>query len=347
MARLLQQSPVAQAAPFPFGKPFSHRDSSSKASKDWLKSSIQLLFQGHRFYRSPARFAQLLWAIASNIGPQIEILRLLRQRPFQDLARLDPIFPFKYLTSGYLVSDLLPSERAACFAHHYRCLQANLPSSILPQVLYRDAVLLEKEVDGHRLSVHLNLARSEVREGELMLVLRVDGVDIYYLQFTIVPGLIVKSEAADVIMISRLQGMKGCYEEIRLATKAFREIAPPALLLAILHGVAQVCGIDQMAGVSAASQFCFDEQSAESFQSAYDNFWVELGAERISRTFFVSSIPPKDKSLENVGNGHKSRTRKKRELKKQIAEDIFHLLLGTQRDQLHSLVTEEELVERT
>lgn len=179
-----------------------------------------------------------------------------------------------------------------------------------------------------------------------MLVLRVDGVDIYYLQFTIVPGRIVKSDAADVVMISRVQGMKGCYDEVRAATKAFRDIAPPALLLAVLHGVAQVCGIDQMAGVSAASQFCFDEESAESFRGAYDNFWLELGAEKTSPTFFVSPIPPKDKSLDNIKNGHKARTRKKRELKKQIADGVFHLLLGTRPDQMPSAVAEEELVER-
>jgi len=345
MARLLQQPPVTHVASLPFGSPLASRTADAKTPKDWVRSTIRLLFQGHSFYRSPVRFGALLWALAVNLKSQVEILRLLALRPFQELIRLDPIFPFKYLTRGYLVSDLLPSERAACFVHHYRCLQANLPALILQQVLYREAVLLEKEVNGRCLSVHLSLARSEVREGELMLVLRVDGVDTYYLQFTIVPGGIVKSDAADVIMISRLQGMKGCYDEIRLATKVFREIAPPALLLAVLHGIAQLCGIDQMAGVSAASQFCFDEQSAESFQSAYDNFWVELGAERISRTFFLSSIPPVEKSLESVGNGHKSRTRKKREMKKQIADDVFHLLLGTRRDQLHSLVTEEVFAE--
>lgn len=343
MARLLYQPPAIQVVGYPSEPTHTDRPAgSAKQPGGLLHAPLRLLRQGHRFYHSPARLGQLIWALCTNIGPQIDIFRLLARPGLTELIRLDPIFPFKYLTRGYLVPALSPSKRAAAFVHHYRSLHTYLPPSMLQKILYQDAVLLEKEMEGHRISVHLSLARTEVREGELVLVLRVDGVAVYCVQFSIVPGSVVQSDATDVVMISRVQGMKGCYTQVRLATKAFCDIAPPALLLAVLHGLAQLCGIDQMAGVAAASQFCYEEKCAGSFQGAYDDFWLELGAERTSPDFFVGPMPPKEKSLDNVKNGHKSRTRKKREFKKQIAENVFHLLLGTAPDQLQALVPEEQ-----
>jgi uncharacterized protein VirK/YbjX len=118
-------------------------------------------------------------------------------------------FPFKHLTRGYLVRGLSSTERAASFAHHYRRMNAIFPSSILRKILYKDFTLLKKQVNDHLYSVRFGLARKEVREGELALALVVDGVTVYILQFTIVPGWVVKSSAADVLLVSRLQGVKG------------------------------------------------------------------------------------------------------------------------------------------
>ena len=291
-----------------------------------INAFLGLVRQGHSFYRSPARFARLFWAFSTNLGHQFEIFRILALPAFASLVRLDPIFPFKYLTRGYLVRGLAPAERAASFAHHYRRLNAIFPRPLLQKILYRDIVLVEKQIDERLLSVHLNLARKEVREGELTFTLRLDGTAIYILQCTIVPGKVVKSSASDVILVSRLQGMKGSYKQVQLATKAFSEVAPPALLLAVLHGFAQIAGIDEMAGIAAASQFSYLPEYVDSFRAAYDNFWIELGAKKITASFYASPIPPQDKSLDAITNGHKSRTRKKRALKQQIAEHVVRLL---------------------
>jgi uncharacterized protein VirK/YbjX len=84
-----------------------------------------------------------------------------------------------------------------------------------------------------------------------------------------------------------------------------------------------------MAGISAASQFSHVDDYADSFRMAYDDFWIELGARKISASFFASPIPPQEKSLDTVTNGHKSRTRKKRAFKQQVANDVFSLLSET------------------
>ncbi len=325
MARVQEPSAVARQA-VQGGRLIIPGLSSGSGKLVLLDSSLKLASQGHSFYRSPSRFARLLWGFATNIVHQLEIFRILAMPTFTSLVRLEPIFPFKYLTRGYLVRGLSSAERAACFAHHYRRLNAIFPASILRRILYRDFTLLEKQVDDNLFSLRFGLARKEVREGELSLSLQINSVTVYILQCTIVPGWVVKSSASDVLLISRLQGMKGCYRQVQLATKAFLDVAPPALLLAALHGIAKACAIDEMAGISAASQFSYVDECAHSFRAAYDEFWVELGAKKISASFFASPIPPPEKSLDAITNGHKSRTRKKRAFKQQIAEDVFRLL---------------------
>jgi uncharacterized protein len=323
MAVIPEPSHLAPASPHT--RPHSHAVAGENAV---LNPPTRLEGHGHRFYQSPVRFFALLWAFFTNIPRQFEILRVLRLPAFARLARADRILPFKYLTRDYLMRGLPVRERAAAFVHHYRRISTAFPPEILQQILDSEVALLEKAENGHRASVQLGFARTQVREGELALSLKVDGVTVYVLQFTIVPGWVVNSRAAEVFLVSRLQGIKGCYPQVYLATKAFSDVAPPALLLALLHGIAQACSINEMAGVSAKSQFSYMASAADSFHAAYDQYWLELGATRISASFYACPIPPDEKSLDGIKNGHKSRTRKKREFKRRIAQDAYLLLQG-------------------
>ena len=348
MARSHESCALAQASLYPNLKIRPRPSSDAGPIPRWfLSSSLRLVLGKHSFYRSPVRFARLAWDLVNNIVRQSQIVRLLGAPVFASVVRHDPIFLFKYLTRDYLARGLSTRARAESFLRHYRRLRDVLPKPVLSRILHSHIILLEKESDGHVFQVRLGRAREELKEGELVLALEVDGNTTFILQFTIAPGWVVQSQAPEVFMVSRLQGMKGCYGEVRLASKAFLEVAPPALLLAALHGFAQVFGVEEMAGIAAASQLCYSSDDAQLFQAAYDDYWTELGATRTSDRFFASPIPPPEKSLDGIKNGHKSRTRKKREFKKKIAEDVFHRLLGTQPDLLRSAVDDTELAKQS
>ena len=275
-----------------------------------------------RYYWSPPRLGRIIWGVSTNFETQLEVLKLLACPQLKGIVLADPQLAFRFLTRDYLARGLTVAERAACFTHHYNYLQRRFPARILHLALNRGLPLLEITEDGVRYSVTMGLAKQEVREGEFYLQLSVDGLRIYVLQFTIVPGSVVGSRAADVLLISRLQGVKGCYPQIYSATKAFRDVAPPALLMAVLQGFAQAFHIDEMAGVHAARQFAYLRECADSFYEAYDQFFTELGATRSSAGFFSSPLPIDDKPLDGIRNGHKSRTRKKRAFKLRIAERV-------------------------
>jgi uncharacterized protein len=345
MARPHESCALTQASLYPNRNIPPRPSSDSEAIRNrFLSSALRLVWGKHYFYRSPARFARLAWDFANNIGRQSQILSLLGAPVFASVIRQDPIFLFKYLTRDYLARGLSSRARAESFLRHYRRLRDVLPRPVLSGILHSRVVLLEKESDDHVFQVRLGRAHEELKEGELVLALEVDGKPTYILQFTIAPGWVVQSQAPEVFLISRLQGMKGCYSEVRLASKAFYEVAPPALLLAALHGFAQIFGVEEMAGIAASSQLCYSSEDAQMFKAAYDDYWLELGATRTSDSFFACPMPPPEKSLDGIKNGHKSRTRKKREFKRRIAEEVFHRLLGTEPELLRSAVDEAGLV---
>ncbi|HZP04800.1 MAG TPA: DUF535 family protein [Terracidiphilus sp.] len=274
------------------------------------------------YYWNPPRLARIVWAVASNSRWQIQIFKLLASPPLKALVFIDPRIAFKYLSRDHLARGLDISARAACFMHHYNFLRSKFPSHLLRQVIHREATLLDVVEDGKRHTITMGLSRQEVREGELFLHQMVDGVKIFVMQFTIVPGRIVGSCAENVILVSRLQGMKGCFTQVHAATKAFRDVAPPALLMSALQGIAEAFGIREMAGVNATRQFSYVEDHAESFLEAYDRFFDNLGATLSHKGFFTTPLPLEEKSLHHIKNGHKSRTRKKRAFKLQIAERV-------------------------
>jgi hypothetical protein len=290
----------------------------------FLSSILRLVRERH--YWSPFRLARILWGVSTNIVWQFRIWRILMLTAFKGLFLIDPRLQFKYLTRNYLARGLTVAERASCFIRHYRHLQARFPANLLRQTLQRYSTVLEMQEGGNHYCITMGLSREEVREGELCLHLRVNETVVFALQFTIVPGWIVGSETADALLISRLQGSKGCYDQIQLATKALHDVAPAALLVSALMGIAEACEIRKIAGVSAGSQLSYSESHSVLFKEAYDDFFTELGATRTTPIFFAGPIPLPEKPITLVKKGHKTRTREKRAFKQQIADEVCRRL---------------------
>jgi uncharacterized protein VirK/YbjX len=292
---------------------------------EFLGSALQLARQDHEW--SFSLLGRVFWDLATNFARQAQIFRILMQPAFAGIVRKEPRLPFKYLSKDYLARGLTVAERAACFVHHYEHLVANLPYNILRRTLHRDLSVLELRKGETLYRVNMGLSRSsdidQDKEGELALKLMVDETPVFVLAFTVVPGRIVGSSAKDVLLISRLQGVRGTYHAISLATKALHEVAPAALLVAAMRGVAEACGIGEMAGVCAIRQVNYSEDLSSSFKQAYDDFFSELGATRNAANFYSSPLPFEEKPLGFVKKGHKTRTKEKRAFKLQVAQEVY------------------------
>jgi uncharacterized protein VirK/YbjX len=268
---------------------------------------------------SPVTLGGVLWRGFTHIKTHREVLRfLLRYPPLTEVVFSNPSFACKYLAQNYLVRGFTVAERAACFLHHYKRLLSALPDSLLRRTLREDVAIHAIPEGANRFVVTMGKSRPSFLEGELSLHLRVDGVIVYVLSFTIVPGWVVKSQADEILLITRLQGVKGAYPPISYATKTLHDVAPGALLLAALLGIAQAFGIVEIAAVSGVLQSYYSEGDAAAFKEAYEDFFTELGIPKSASGFFHIPLPFQEKPLTFIKHGHKIRTREKRAFKKQI-----------------------------
>jgi uncharacterized protein VirK/YbjX len=221
----------------------------------------------------------------------------------------------------YLARGLTVAQQANCFIHHYRRLPDVIPEDVLLLVMLGRIPLAEIREGNDSFAIRLGLSRPWDNEGEFSLELEVNGKTVFVLSFTIVPGAVVQSDANEAVLMSRLQGVRGCFAEIQRATKAMHEVAPPALLLAALCGLAEAYGIRAMAGINATMkpEFHFYGDEVAHIHEAYDGFFAELGAIKSRTGFYLSPLPPLEKPMILIKKGHKTRTREKRKFKREIA----------------------------
>jgi uncharacterized protein VirK/YbjX len=275
-----------------------------------------------RYYWSPARMLRILWGFSTNIPPHIAIFRLMRSRDYARFFKSNPRLPFRCLIRDYLANGLSNSERTACLLHHYMRLKSGMSAELLERILFQRVTVLETEEDDLHCEISLSFSRPFEKEGELSFNLHVDGAIVFVLSFSIVPGWVIKSDSKEVLLISRLQGMKDYYPQIRKATKALSDVAPAALLLAALDGFGRFLGIRRMASVSAARQSSYTEELSIFYKNAYDDFFSDIGLSCNTSGFFLSSLPIEEKPMTSIKRGHKLRTRKKRQFKSELADQV-------------------------
>jgi hypothetical protein len=274
----------------------------------------------HRKLQASLLMGRTLWRGLGNMSTHRKVLRrFLSCPPLTEIVLSDSFFALKYLTPNYLAHGLTVPERAECILHHYWRLLETLPDAFSRQILHEDVTIHEIIAAGSRFTLTIGLSSTNAIEGELSLHLQVDGKIVFVLSFTIVPGRVVESQASEVLFITRLQGVKGAYAEISAATKALHDVAPDALLLAALQGVAMAFNIDEIAAVSAARQSSYRRDSAASFTEAYDDFFAELGISKGVTGFYHTPVPIELKPLSLIKPGHKLRTKEKRAFKQQVA----------------------------
>jgi uncharacterized protein VirK/YbjX len=314
---------------------------SAKGGGSWLifLSSLWKLAR-QKYYWSPTRLMRIVWTMARNISTQIRVLGVLSRPAYRQVMKVNPRFPLKYSGLDYLARGLTVAQQAECFIHHYRRLPDLLPENVLLQLLLEDVLLDEIRRGDDLFLVKMGLSRPWDDEGELSLSFEVNGIVVFVLSFTIIPGWVVRSAAQEVVLISRLQGVKGSYDEIQRATRAMYDVAPPALLFAALCGVAEAYGIKAMAGIAGAMkpEFHFYEGEAAHIQQAYDGFFAELGAIRGAADFYLAPMPPPEKPMTSIKPGHKIRTRKKRAFKREIMQRVCLFLREVSEHRLSGCV---------
>ncbi len=288
-----------------------------------------LILVRQRVCWSPFIILGELCRLLANKGLQREIFSLLKLRPFDEIIQTNPRLAFKYVVPNYLARSFTVSERVSCFLHHYRRMLALLPENTLRQILQEDITLHEIAKDGSRFAVTIGSPKApHDKEGELSLGLQVDGKKIFDLSFIIVPGWVVKSEVAEILLITRLQGEKGCNSQIKLVFKKLCEYSPRKLLLAALQGIADAFGIGWIAAACAANQKYYSKRSDAILKHSYDDFFATLGMSTTANGFFFSSTRIEGKHIALFKERQRQLAIERRATRNQIRSACAAFFLG-------------------
>ncbi|MGI4871550.1 MAG: DUF535 family protein [Janthinobacterium lividum] len=241
---------------------------------------------------------------------------LLGSPALHELAQRHPRLGYKYL-GECLATDLTRKNRLASVLHHYDYLLAQARPAFFNQVL-REQQLWQEERAGQVFSINLAYPFDTDFEGELSVQFRLNTTLLYTITFTLVPGWVVQSPCLSAALVSRVQGTRN-FALIKQATKLLHDIAPSALLMQALYGLAQAFDIQAVAGVSNEQQLC---STKVAYHFDYDGFWQQLGAGPAVNGLFNLPLSPVVKPLEAVKANHRSRTVRKRYYKQLLQDSI-------------------------
>jgi uncharacterized protein VirK/YbjX len=208
-------------------------------------------------------------------------------------------------------------------------MHAALPESVLRQILQGDVTFYEISNGGNCFALTIGSAKAPFdKEGELSLCLKVDERNVFDMSFTIVPGWVLRSAAAEILLITRLQGTSGCSPQIKHVRKCLHEYSPRKLLLAALQGIADAFGIAELEAVCATNQSSYGKRGAVISKRSYDDFFTQLGMTTTTTGFYSCPIPIEDRPLASFKGRNRSQARRRRAMRQQIQSACAAVLLG-------------------
>ena len=168
------------------------------------------------------------------------VSRLVKSEEHKNyVVNLSAMSLLKCIGRTYLANSFGDRDKYICFFHHYMFLAEAASPESFQNILLNDFCLFTFNRGPDVYAITLQSDRELDNEGEIILQFQSNGTTIYSLTFSIVPGDVLGGVTSrSVILISRLQGKVGKFEDMRLATKAMGEITPQISLIAALQGIA-------------------------------------------------------------------------------------------------------------
>ncbi|HIV70176.1 MAG TPA: VirK/YbjX family protein [Candidatus Aquabacterium excrementipullorum] len=270
------------------------------------------------------RLAHVAW----HFRDHHRLLKVLKAEHTAGILRQVPRTAYRY-TLPYLSSNFERPLRLELLMAHYRFMNDRLGAAFCAGIVQGTLTPWRAELQGHRFSIHVTgpCAISGHREGELTFALQMDGADLYKVSFSIVPARTLSLPSGSTpprhghtLYIGRVQGVVGTFEQIRLATKACHDIAPPDLLMAAVAGMAGALGIEVIAGVGIEHSISSESIQQSNMSFDYTEFWDRYHGSKTADGHHVMQLPFPEKPLQAIASKHRKRTTLKREFKRQITE---------------------------
>jgi uncharacterized protein VirK/YbjX len=238
-------------------------------------------------------------------------LGLLNQQDFYAGIR------YRYLRTFYLGAAFSIPERLEVAINHYQNIGRHFRAGFLKTARRTGFGLWRHTHDDTRIDIALRYPYAYNHDGDLCLTLDVNGVNICIVTFSIAPGATVGVPESQVLLVSGIQGIAGKIAEIRHATEVCNNVSPAHMLLFAAETLGAEIGVKTLVGMG---QGRVRGEHASRFD--YDAFWMPMANAEHASDFYPLALPFADKPLEAIAAKHRSRARKRRELRNVIRSDI-------------------------
>jgi len=219
--------------------------------------------------------------------------------------RVDPLmFLWRkhYLSRFFGVRDRIDSTLL-----HYRHVLDNFDATFRKLVYHGNGLaLFEDQVGDMRVTMRLVASenhRCDRCEGDVTVVVDVNGQDACYASYTFVNAASFGLPAGKTLFVTRIQLMPGR----ELFRQCYRNNSPQYFCLAAIAGIAKANDIDAIAAIKSEAQIAFKDKHASSFRNSYCNFWGQFGARSIDRQAYILDVPPALPPLNCVLSKHRAR----------------------------------------
>jgi uncharacterized protein VirK/YbjX len=273
---------------------------------------------------------QRLLKVWARLPEHLGLLKVIKGATTRQLLAVYPRIAYRY-SLPYLSEQFAWSERVRMMKAHYSLLNQVHGAKFFEQVLGRGFDLHTWSIAGRqfRLAMQGPCLVSRHREGDLCLVIQMDGQVLYRLAFSVIPTDVVDLPAAQsrgasplALYVGHVQGKAGQIDRMREATGLCHDVAQQDLLMSALGGLAAAWGINRVVGVRDQSNLsqAYIAQSAASFQ--YESFWARYHAVLTEQGHHAMSLPFAEKPITEIAAKHRRRTLTKRQFKQSLAESV-------------------------
>ena len=222
----------------------------------------------------------------------------------------------------YLARNFDDDQRFKISIFNYQYIFDNFRPEIVYDIVAHGVRVWSQTLEDNQYMARITLNRFVGREGALFVELFLNKKFLCVGSFTIVPASLFALEGREAMLISLVQGGKSHFEQIRHATKLMSDVAPRAVFFSILSGIARALGIDHILGVSGENYVNFGPDKQDALARQYDDFFKSLEAVGPVDGFYIVDLRAPKKPVNSVKAGHRIRTRRKRELKENIANAV-------------------------
>jgi uncharacterized protein VirK/YbjX len=255
-----------------------------------------------------------------NLIDQIKLMKLLRYFTINKLAHLRVNL---YHLTEYLSCSLSTDEKSKALFYHYNYLKTIFSLHQLKQLFNDGVECYTENIENYEYNIVLTGSSTLEFEGSLSLFLRMNGVKIAVLSFTIVPGVLFGLEDEKVGYITCLQRIGQHKANIQIAIKHFRDIIPSFILMRSFEAILSVLKIDTCVGVAYTNQItAMKNINNENYYSFYDERWMNYGGIYKDGNYIIPT-PFAQKPLLSIKQTHRNRTVKKRNKLKEIYNESF------------------------